>query len=289
MALLRLLVQRGVPTCACHIHHGIRQVAADEDAEFCRALCEQFAVPFEEYRVDVPALAARGGESLETTARSLRRRILAEHARRMKLSAVALAHHADDQAETVLFNMARGSAGLRGMIPSRKEGDITWLRPMLRMRRADITAWLRQIGQEWREDATNADPGAAARNTVRLRVIPALNDALGRDVVPALLRGARMQGEVSAALEAALEALPILDPQGRLYLPFFAGKPMELCKAAVQHYLRRCGVPDISESCVNDVCSILPSDSTRSCCNLPGGCRARRSHRRLSIEGPVQM
>ena len=124
---------------------------------------------------------------------------------------------------------------------------------------------------------------------MRLRVIPALNDALGRDVVPALLRGARMQGEVSAALEAALEALPILDPQGRLYLPFFADKPMELLKAAVQHYLRRCGVPDISEACVNNVCSILPVESSQSYCNLPGGYRARRAHRRLSIEEPVQM
>lgn len=289
VALLRMLILRGIPTYACHVHHGIRAEAADADARFCRELCEKLGVPFEEYRVNVPMLARQCGESVETTARQQRRRILAEHARQVGCSAVALAHHADDQAETVLFNIARGSAGLRGMLSSRQEDGITWLRPMLRMRRSQITAWLVQIGQDWCEDATNTDPTAAARNTVRLQVIPALNEALGRDVVPALLRGARMQEEVRMALEAALVALPIMDPQGRLYLPFLLNQPEELCKAVVQYYLRLCGVPDISEASVNKVCSILPATSESSFCNLPGGFRARRAHRRLSIERPDQI
>ena len=114
VALLRMLAMRGVPMQACHVHHGIRGEAADGDAQFCRELCRQFDVPFAEYRVDVPAKAKQSGESLETTARRERRRILVEHALSVGFRAVALAHHADDQAETVLFNLARGAAGLRG-------------------------------------------------------------------------------------------------------------------------------------------------------------------------------
>lgn len=287
VALLRLLALHGVPMQACHVHHGIRGQEADEDARFCRDLCRQLGVTFAEYRVNVPAKAEQSGESLETTARHERRRILIEHALSVGFRAVALAHHADDQAETVLFNLARGSAGLRGMQLQRQEGDIIWLRPMLGIRRASITAWLHEIGQNWREDTTNADPAAAVRNKLRLRVLPALNEAMGRDAVPALLRGARLQGDVCAALDAALDALPLTDPQGRLYLPFLTDKPAELCRAVVLHYMRRCGVPNLSEACVNAVCAILPTQAANSCCNLPGGFRARRAHKRLFIESPA--
>jgi tRNA(Ile)-lysidine synthase TilS/MesJ len=112
---------------------------------------------------------------------------------------VALAHHADDQAETVLFRLARGAAGLRGMQPVHVAAGITWVRPLLGLRRAEITAWLQQIGQPWRDDATNDVPDVA-RNALRLEVLPALNKALGRDVTPILGRSARLQAETLDAL-----------------------------------------------------------------------------------------
>ncbi len=286
VALLLLLLEHDVAVSACHVHHGIRGSAADADVQFCRELCAVQRVPLKVYRVDVPALAAQRRESLETTARQERRRILAAHARRVGFSAVALAHHAEDQAETVLFNLARGSAGLRGMLPKRVDEGITWLRPMLRVRREEISAFLRSRGQDWCEDATNADPTAAARNAIRLQVLPALQAALGRDVVPSLLRGARLQGEVQDALSTALEALPLLDPQGRLYLPFLADKPVAFCKAVVQHFLKRGGVPDISEACVCNVCELLSPQAPTHTCNLPGGFRAHRAHKRLSLRRP---
>lgn len=286
VALLLLLLEHGVTVSACHVHHGIRGAAADADAQFCRELCSVHRVPFEVYRVDVPVLAAQRGESLEATARRERRRILAAHARHVGYSAVALAHHAEDQAETVLFNLARGSAGLRGMLPKRVDEGITWLRPMLHIRREEISAFLRSRGQSWCEDTTNADPTAAARNAIRLRVLPALQAALGRDIVPSLLRGARLQGEVQDALDAALGALPLFDPQGRLYLPILADKPAAFCKAAVHFFLKRGGVPDISETCVCAVCEILSPQTPTHTCNLPGGFRAHRAHKRLSLRRP---
>lgn len=239
VALLHLLVQQGCSVHALHVHHGIRGAEADADAAFCARLCEELDVPFELQRVDVPELAQEQGVSLETAGRHARRWLLAAAARRCKGCTVALAHHADDQAETVLFRLARGAAGLRGMQPVHVASGITWLRPMLSWRRADITAWLQQMGQRWRDDATNAVPDVA-RNALRLEALPALNKALGRDVTPILGRSARLHAETIDALEAALEVLPSRDPQGRLYLPFVWEQPLALQKAIVRNFHRKC-------------------------------------------------
>lgn len=283
VALLLALLGRGVQVCAYHVHHGIRGAAADADAAFCAELCARLGVSYEQARVDVPALAEACGESLETVARRERRALLAGYARRMGCRAVALAHHADDQAETALFHLARGSAGLRGMRPVSEQDGMVWLRPLLSCRRAEITAWLRELGQPWCEDATNAVPDVT-RNALRLEVLPRLSRAMGRDVIPVLCRSARMQGEVAQALQAALEALPLLDPQGRLYLPFLEGKPGALRRAVVHHYLRLAGVSDLSEAHVRAVCALLEPGAVKSMHNLPGGLRARRAHKRLLVE-----
>lgn len=283
VALLRLLLMQGVGVHACHVHHGIRGESADADAAFCRALCGQWGVPLELFYVDVPALAAASGESLETVARRERRRLLAEHARRCGCAAVALAHHADDQAETVLFQMARGAAGPKGMRALSREGDTTWVRPLLHCRRREITAWLQALGQPWCEDATNAVPDVT-RNALRLRVLPALAQAMGRDVVPVLARSAHLQQETAQALQEALHALPLCDPQGHLYLPFLQDKSLAFRKAVVHDYLHRSGVGELSERLVLEVCALLEPGSRASRCNLPGNLRARRCHRRLFIE-----
>ena len=89
VALLRLLLLRGARVFACHVHHGIRGTAADEDAEFCRRLCEKFGVPFEEYRLDVPQLARENGTSLETEARLWRWRTTRTTRRRRRSSICA--------------------------------------------------------------------------------------------------------------------------------------------------------------------------------------------------------
>ncbi len=286
VALLRALVLQGCSVHALHVHHGIRAAEAEADAAFCARLCDELDVPFELQRVDVPTLAADQGVSLETAGRHARRWLLASAARRWRGCTVALAHHADDQAETVLFRLARGAAGLRGMQPVHVAGGVTWLRPMLNWRRSDITTWLQQIGQPWRDDSTNAVPDVA-RNSLRLEALPALNKALGRDVTPILARSARLHSETLEALEAALAALPSQDPQGRLYLPFVWQQPVALQKAIVRHYLQKCAVSDISEELVLAVVAILPANAPVARVNLPGGRQACRRERRLIITAPA--
>lgn len=282
VALLLLLHEHGVRVQACHVHHGIRGAAADADAAFCRALCDKLGVPYSEHRVDVPALAAQSGESLETAARVARRAALADTARRCGTRLVALAQHADDNAETVLFRLARGAAGCRGILPVHEAQGILWLRPLLHVPRAALTAWLQARGQAWAEDASNAVPDVA-RNRLRLEVLPALERAMGRDVAPVLVRSARLQAETLAALESALAQLPLTDPQGRLYLPAVLGRPLAFRKAVLHRYLLLAGVPDVSESLVLAVDEILPADAPAARLNLPGNLFACRREKRLLI------
>lgn len=284
VALLLLLEQQGCPVHACHVHHGIRGAEADADAAFCRQLCQQRRIPFHCAYVDVPALAKESGQSLETAARLARRRVLADAARRAGGRAVALAHHADDQAETVLFRLARGAAGARGMRAVHEAEGILWLRPLLSCTRAQLTLWLEGQGQGWKEDSTNAVPDVA-RNRIRLEVLPALDKALGRRVAPILNRSARLQEETNDALDAALQLLEssYTDPQGRLYLPFIKQQSPTLRKAIIHRYLSLHRVPGITEATIGQLDGILMSTSPPSRLNLPGGSQAVRAHRRLFL------
>lgn len=285
VALLLILKEIGCrQLTACHINHGIRGKEADADEQFCKDLCARLGIPCICHRVDVPALAQETGESLETAARNIRRKLLTETAAAVKAEAIVMAHHADDQAETVLFRMGRGAAGPRGMKPIDKGLGCTWLlRPLLHVRREEITAWLCACGETWRDDSTNA-VADVARNSIRHEVLPALNKALGRDVVPVLCRSARLQQETLEALEAAMAALPMLDPQGRLYLPFVLAQPLPLQKAIVRRYLQNQGVPQIDEAMIIAVCHMLPADATSARICLPGGYMAIRRQKRLIIQ-----
>lgn len=282
VALLLLLQEQGVRVQALHVHHGIRGEAADADAAFCRNLCAEKNIPFAETRIDVPALAAARKESPETAARAARRSALAEQAQRIGTRFVALAHHAEDNAETVLFRLARGSAGCRGMQSVHEAQGICWLRPLLHLRRAALTQYLRERGQNWVEDATNAVPDVA-RNALRIEVLPALSKALKRDVVPILSRSARLQSETQAALETALGLLPLTDPQGRLFLPALAGQGASFRKAVLHRYLSLAGVPELSEELVVAVDALLSPDAPSAHLNLPGKLFAHRREKRLLI------
>lgn len=281
VALLLALAAGGCELCACHVNHGMRGAAADADEAFCRRLCAERAVPLEVVQVDVPALAAAQQQSPETAARAARRAALAAAAEHAGCRAIALAHHADDQAETVLFRMARGAAGPRGMLPVHEAQGFLWLRPLLDVRRESLTRYLQEQGQAWVEDATNAETDAV-RNRLRHEVLPALNRAMARDVTTILCRSARVQVDTTVALDEALARLPLTDPQGRLYLPALQGAPPAFIRAVLHRYLALAGVPDLSSALVEAVSAILPPDAPARC-PLPGGRLACRKEQRLFV------
>ncbi len=283
VALLLLLHRVGVPVCACHVHHGIRGGEADRDARFSRELAVSLGIPCDEVRIDAPALAGQWKMSLEAAARRGRHAALEECALSRGCKAVALAHHQDDQAETILFRLCRGAAGPKGIRPVREgRHGLVWLRPLLHLSRKEITDWLRSIGQEWCDDSTNGAP-CCARNILRREALPALDRALGRRVAPILARSARLAGETAAALDEALAALELIDPQGRLYLPKILAFPHALQKAALHWYLRLCRVPGVTEEGVRALLGIIaPRGPAR--CMLCGAVTARRRERRLWVE-----
>lgn len=184
VALLRVLValspRIGAKVFAIHAHHGLRGTSADADAAFCRALCKELGVPFKLAR-----LKLQKGPALAERARAARYRALEKERVRRQADWVALAHHAGDQAETVLARLGRGApvGGLAG-IPAVRE---PFVRPLIDEPRAAIENYLKNLGQEWREDPSNASD-SAERNRIRAQAIPALEAALERPVGEALAR-----------------------------------------------------------------------------------------------------
>ncbi len=165
----------GLSLQAAHLHHGLRGAEADADLAFVRDLCARLGVPLATARWRCRARMARRGLSGQAGLRTLRREFLGRAAGRAGATAIATAHTADDQLETLLLRLMRGTGlvGLGGMRP-RRAG---WIKPLLGTARVDIEADLRAIGQPWREDHTNHDP-RYARSRVRDEVVPALLRAL---------------------------------------------------------------------------------------------------------------
>jgi tRNA(Ile)-lysidine synthase len=151
---------------AIHVHHGLSP-NADAWAAFCRKLCKRWGVPLRVFRVKV----ARQGHGLEAAARKSRYEVFAK----ADADCIALAHHLDDQAETVLMNLLRGAGvrGARGMLPRSSFKGKTILRPLLDVSREEILAYAREHKLEWIEDESNDDE-SLTRNFLRRRVGPLL-------------------------------------------------------------------------------------------------------------------
>jgi tRNA(Ile)-lysidine synthase len=199
---------------AAHFNHGSR-ATSDRDQTFCRDLTTRLEVPFVTDGADVKSVAAAEGSSFEDCARRLRYAFLDRAARTLGANRIAVGHTRDDQAETFLLKLARGagSTGLGAVYPRR--GDV--VRPLLDVSRDDIQRWLRDQGQTWMEDETNADL-RNPRNRVRHRVLPELDDAYGGPTRAQLARAAELVGEdgqwLDAQAAARLDALARKGPEG---------------------------------------------------------------------------
>ncbi len=174
-SLLQQIAARGDFCLAglAHLHHHLRGEAADGDAEFCRALAARAGVPAIVGDADVPALSQRDGVSFEVAGRDARQRFYVDAQAALGAACVAVAHTRDDQAETVLLRLVRGAgpAGLSGIAPRRDH----LVRPLLEVSRAELRAYLSNMGEPWRDDATNTDC-AIPRNRIRHNVLPQLRE-----------------------------------------------------------------------------------------------------------------
>lgn len=238
--LLRALAEDGSVTlaAAAHFNHALRP-EADADEGFCRDLCATLGVPFVAERAPVRDLARASGLSIEAAARRERYACL----ERVRLAhagdRIAVAHTADDQAETVLLRLLRGAGtrGLRGVLWRR--GAV--VRPLLNCRRDGLRAWLRDSGHSWREDASNLDL-TVPRNRIRHELLPLLAACYQPAVVRVLARTAEVACGEDALLEqlAAEGGAPLMArvPGGlRLRRAGLAALPLALARRVVRRAL----------------------------------------------------
>jgi tRNA(Ile)-lysidine synthase len=185
VALAHALASREI--VLAHFNHRLRGAESDADEEFVAGLS---ARPCHVQRVDTAAEAARRGQNLEATARDLRYAWFAQVAREVGAAWVAVAHTADDQAETLLFRLLRGTGveGLRGMSARRPlDGRIDLVRPMLTIRRRDVLAYLKANALPYRVDSSNRDT-TFTRNRLRHELIPQLEREYNPGLVDVLCR-----------------------------------------------------------------------------------------------------
>lgn len=200
MCLLHFLCrQPGFSVTAAHFNHQLRGEAGDADERFVRDCCAEWGVPLLCGRGDVRGAAKETGESLEEAGRRLRYAFLERSAEEGGFTAILTAHHADDNAETVLLNLLRGT-GIRGLtgIPAVR-GRIC--RPFLETSREELRAYAAAHGIPHVEDATNADPDAASRNRLRCEVLPVLRE-LNPRAAEHICRTAEQLKEIDDLLEA---------------------------------------------------------------------------------------
>ncbi len=177
VALLQLLweygKEYGIQLYALHVNHGIRGAEARRDQDFCKQFCEERGIPLQVVCEDVPERAIKEGISIEEAGRRVRYEAFEREFLEHEIERGALAHHQNDQAETMLFHLMRGTGlrGIRGMEPVRGP----YIRPLLCVTRAEIEAWLREKKLAWVEDSTNQELDYT-RNRIRHQVLASMEE-----------------------------------------------------------------------------------------------------------------
>ncbi|MGQ0637463.1 MAG: tRNA lysidine(34) synthetase TilS [Planctomycetaceae bacterium] len=272
-----------------HLNHALRAAAAD-DAQWLAALCERLGVSLTQGRFDVAAAARDAGLGIEEAARAARYEFLKQTAATSGCDAVAVAHHADDQAETILHHILRGTglAGLRGMQEARAlDANVRLVRPMLEISRAEIVDYLRTLDQPYRLDESNADE-AYTRNRMRHSLLPLLE----RDFNPQLREALRRLGQQAAEAEIALDicvegfldrALESQSPHDcRLKWQALPNESRHLVRAILAALWQRMGWP--RQAMTFDHWDRLARVAlTGGAADFPGGVHARREGRLCHI------
>jgi tRNA(Ile)-lysidine synthase len=260
LALLVLAVEAGLAPTAHHVDHGLRAGSASE-VEVVRAAGAALGVPVVSLTVEVGP-----GPNLEARARAARFAVLPP--------GVATGHTADDQAETVLINLLRGSAaaGLSGM----DAGD---RHPILALRREETRAICREAGLDWFEDPSNAEE-IPLRNRIRHSVLPALNELAGRDLVPILCRQADLLGADEALLDELSKAIDPASPRQ------LTEAPLPLARRALRRWLRAAGPTGLPPSAAAVERVLAVAAGRALACDVGSGIAVRRRRGRLVIENP---
>lgn len=259
----------GITVSAAHFNHRLRGAESDRDEAFVRTFCQAHGIPLTVGSADVAQYAENHAMGIEEAARECRYAFL----QTCPCDKLATAHTADDNAETVLLHLLRGS-GLRGLcgIPP-KRGKL--VRPLLSVMRGQIEAFLRQEGIAWVEDSTNAEE-ICMRNRLRHGIMPALNE-----MMPRLSERLTVQSHLLREEDAYLDALAssLLREEKGVYscAPLLAA-PEVLQRRALRLMTRSVLAQDVSFAHIVALQGILASPNPSAQCALPHGYIARRRY-----------
>ena len=281
MVLLHALLAAGFKNLVvCHLNHTLRGRSSDADARLVVSEARRLNLPVEHARSRTADFAASQKKSLELAARELRMAFFEECSARAKTKSLVLAHHADDQVETCLFNFLRGTgaAGLGGMKPVSQLGKLTVHRPLLGVTRTQIETFRKQNKVRFREDATNAGL-EHTRNKLRHRVLPLLAEVMGESYRSAILRAAEiLRGEE----ELIVSLMPPIQPE--LDCKELRAMHPAMQSRVILRWLRECGVPEAGHAETRRVLSLLDTVNGPAKVSLPGNHHARRRSGVLFLE-----
>ena len=282
---------------AGHLHHGMRGTAADADAAFVRSECERLRVPCAVERVNVPLMASESGIGEEEAGRNARYAFLTRLARSIDADRIALGHHADDQAETVLMRVMRG-AGPRGMcaIPYVRHAavgsDIRIVRPLLNCSRSEIEAFVRLHGLRPRLDATNLSR-KHLRNRLRHAILPAIQARWGSGLCKDLHRLAVQAGRLRCRLRDILHRMESRWPVSveKEYVEADASwlktMPPSIVSELVQHWMRVAGLWQRTPGRAHYGAILRLLREGSGAVALPGGVEACCSEGRFALRRPA--
>lgn len=247
-----------------HLNHRLRGGASDADEEFVRGVSQRLNLPFFSRSADVRSLAETDHLSLEDAGRAARYGFLLSLKNELSADRIALAHHADDQAETLLIRLLRGSGvrGLAGMPPLDPRGIV---RPFLGVTRDEIRGYLSAIGVSWREDESNADTALSLRNRVRHHLLPILQEYNPRIVQRLVVTASLLSADDRCIQEEALRLFDrIARVDGaRVTIPWekLIHHPLAVVRRVIRH----------AHSLLSGSAYPLPHDPVEDCISRGGG------------------
>ena len=279
----------GSPLAAAHFNHRLRPAEADRDALFCRDLCAQLEITLHEDGKDPRPAARSRGQGLEEAARHLRRQFFRKVlAQNTDLHAVATGHHRDDQTETVIMRLFRGTgpAGLRGIRPV----SGSFIHPLLTVGRGEIVAFLEDCGQPWRTDTTNLE-GENLRARIRRELLPLVRGIFGpgSEIVPARLAELLQQDMdlLEHFTRKALAEVRLPDQPEQLSVAKLLDLEAGLAPRTLKLWLEEMQPVGLERVHLDDILAWLAGGQSGSGLDLADGLRLVRDFDRLSRQKDV--
>jgi len=278
-----------------HLNHAIRGAEADEDERFVRDQAKALALPCTSERTDVPACAARWKLSIEEAARECRYAFFERVCLRTGARTLAVAHHADDNVETIVHRFFRGTgwrglAGIRPCRPLTPESHIRLVRPLLGVRRRQILDFLAAEGVAFRQDATN-DAAVAARNRIRNELLPLAAGIANPQAAEAVLRLAEQAAGLDEYLRQTAERLleTVIIDRSPEALVLNTAPILRKRRVLQTEVLRRAVVSltgveqDLGHRHLSALADLVAAGQSGRSLDLPGRVRATLSYGRLSL------